>query len=143
LVDTVGSVVSSVGSFFGFGDDEEEEEPVPKVGDAVEKSMPVATARAETISEARPVIDAEAERLVQVGAAVKQNASSPSYDSEIVRQALPVELLSNQSQQSISNKYEINIQTAPGQSAEEIAEAVMQRIEESGRDNARLAMYDG
>ncbi|MBI9110123.1 phage tail tape measure protein [Maridesulfovibrio ferrireducens] len=107
LIDTVGSVVSSVGSFFGFGDDEEEAESVPKVGDAVKRSIPVATARAETITE-----------------------------------AMPVELLSNKSQQSVSNKYEINIHTVPGQSADEIAEAVMQKLAETDRDNARLAMHD-
>ncbi|WP_421902172.1 phage tail tape measure protein [Maridesulfovibrio sp.] len=107
LIDTVGSVVSSVGSFFGFGDDEEEEEPLPKVGDAVKKSMPVAEARTETIT-----------------------------------QALPVELRSSQSQQSISNKYDIQVHASPGQDPEEIAEAVMRRLEEEGRNDARLALHD-
>ncbi len=107
MVDTVGSVVSSVGSFFGFGDDEEDEDPLPKVGDAVKKSMPVAEARTETIT-----------------------------------QALPVELRSSQSQQSISNKYDLHVHAAPGQDPEEIADAVMRRLEEEGRNNARLALHD-
>ncbi len=103
----IGSAVSSVSSFFGFGDDEEKEQ-LPEVGKAVAKAMPVATARAETITEAMPV---EARAM--------QNNSATS-----------------------SNKYEINIHTAPGQSAEEIADAVMQKLAEADRDNSRLAMHD-
>ncbi|SME96279.1 phage tail tape measure protein [Desulfovibrio gilichinskyi] len=103
----IGSAISSVAGFFGFGDDEEKDQTVI-VGKAVAKAIPVATARAETITEAMPV---EARSV--------QASSSTS-----------------------SNKYTITINAAPGQSAEEIADEVMRRIEENNHDNARLALHD-
>ena len=103
----IGSAISSVAGFFGFGDDEEKDQTVI-VGKAVAKAIPVATARAETINEAMPV---EAR-------SVQANSSTAS------------------------NNYTITINAAPGQSAEEIADEVMRRIEENSHDNARLALHD-
>ncbi|WP_320169942.1 phage tail tape measure protein [Maridesulfovibrio sp.] len=140
LIDTVGSVVSSVGSFFGFGDDEEEKEPTPKVGDAVKKSVPVAEARPETVTGARPVL----EDTLEVGQAYRQNVPVQIPPSQNLLQGVTDNSQNTeQKQTNISNKFEIQVHAAPGQSSEEIADEVMQRIEERSRDNSRLAMYDG
>ncbi|WP_419783734.1 hypothetical protein [Maridesulfovibrio sp.] len=129
LGDTVGSIVSSVGNFFGFGDDEEDaEDPVPEVGAAVKKTMPVAEARPETMTEARPVPDSPYSFDMGSVAGPSTGSGPNSQHSEKTV--------------NVQNSYEIHVHAAPGQSADEVADAVMQRIKEEGRDNARLAMYD-
>ncbi|TIH12735.1 hypothetical protein D0S45_17345 [Marinifilum sp. JC120] len=125
IISGVGNVVKT---FFGFGDDEETEAPPPEIGDAVKKAVPVASARAESFSEARPVLDDE--YTYDAGAMV--NAANVSGTNSHT----------NEKHVSVENHYEIHVHTAPGQSAEEIADVVMQRIEEEGRNNARLALHD-
>ncbi|WP_419779814.1 hypothetical protein [Maridesulfovibrio sp.] len=125
ILDGVGSVIST---FFGNDDEEDAENPVPEVGAAVKKTMPVAEARPETMTEARTVPDSPYSFDMGAVAGPSTGAGASSQHSEKTV--------------NVQNSYEIHVHAVPGQSADEIADAVMQRIKEEGRDNARLAMYD-